>query len=248
MCRCYGRRISPAYGKRHTSWQRAAALTGGVTSGRSAQPIIYRTRIRRGRVVALLALAALVAALAHQVPATSTAPTAERVPAAEHRPPRAESADPSRALGPADGAIPDGTTAFDDDIPGVARLDPVLLDAVRRAAADAAGEGVALRVDSGWRSREYQQHLLDDAIAKYGSHTEAARWVAPPDRSSHVSGDAVDVGPQDAAAWLSQRGASYGLCQTYANEPWHFELRTQAAVEGCPAMYADPTHDPRLQP
>ena len=65
--------------------------------------------------------------------------------------------------------------------------------------------------------------------------------------SAHVSGDAVDVGPTAADSWLAQHGAAYGLCQIYANEPWHYELRDGAASHGCPQMYADPTHDPRMQ-
>ena len=225
-----------------------------MTSGRPARTTIYRTRIRRGRVAALLIFIAVAAALGDQVLATSTstAPSPDRVPAGEHRPPRSEHRDPPRerrvALGEADGAVPDGTTVFDDGVPGVAKLDPALLGALRRAATDAAAEGVELRVDSGWRSPEYQQHLLDEAIAKYGSEEQAARWVALPDRSPHVSGDAVDIGPSAAAAWLSKRGAEYGLCQIYSNEPWHYELRPQASVQGCPSMYADPTQDPRLQP
>ena len=56
------------------------------------------------------------------------------------------------ALGEADGAVPDGTTVFDDGVPGVAKLDPDLLGALRRAATDAAGDGVQFYVDSGWRS------------------------------------------------------------------------------------------------
>ena len=62
-----------------------------------------------------------------------------------------------------------------------------------------------------------------------------------------MHGDAVDIGPATATAWLSRHGAAYGLCQIYANEPWHFELRPGAADHGCPPMYADPTHDPRMQ-
>ena len=76
---------------------------------------------------------------------------------------------------------------------------------------------------------------------------EAARWVATPETSAHVSGDAVDIGPLDATAWLSEHGAGYGLCQIYGNEPWHYELRPDAVDDGCPAMYADPTQDPRMQ-
>ena len=137
-------------------------------------------------------------------------------------------------------------TVFDDGIPGVANLDPALLGAVRRAATDAADDGVEFFVDSGWRSPEYQEQLLREAVSKYGSEEEAARWVATPNTSAHVSGDAVDIGPFDATAWLSEHGAKYGLCQIYNNEPWHYELRRDAIDHGCPPMYADPTRDPRM--
>jgi hypothetical protein len=56
----------------------------------------------------------------------------------------------------------------------------------------------------------------------------AARWVATPTASAHVSGDAADIGPPAAAAWLSLHGAAYALCQIYANEPWHYDLRPEA--------------------
>jgi zinc D-Ala-D-Ala carboxypeptidase len=151
------------------------------------------------------------------------------------------------ALGEADGAVPDGTTVFDDEIPGVANLDPTLLGALRRAATVAADGGVEFVVDSGWRSPAYQEQLLHEAVSEYGSEDEAARWVATPDTSAHVSGHAVDIGPSGAAAWLSEHGAEYGLCQIYRNEPWHYELRPEAIDHGCPPMYADPTHDPRMQ-
>ena len=62
-----------------------------------------------------------------------------------------------------------------------------------------------------------------------------------------MSGDAVDIGPSDATAWLSEHGAKYGLCQIYRNEPWHYELRPEAIDHRCLRMYADPTRDPRMQ-
>jgi hypothetical protein len=152
------------------------------------------------------------------------------------------------AVGEADGVVPDGVTVFDDGVPAVAKLDPSLLGVLRRAATDAADDGVQFYVTSGWRSPAYQEQLLREAVSKYGSVAEAARWVASPETSAHVSGDAVDIGPVDAAAWLSGNGADYGLCQIYGNEPWHYELRPEARVQGCPPTYADPTHDPRMQP
>jgi zinc D-Ala-D-Ala carboxypeptidase len=129
----------------------------------------------------------------------------------------------------------------------VANLDPPLLGALRQAATKAANDGVELFVDSGWRSPEYQEYLLQEAVSKYGSEAAAARWVATPNTSAHVSGDAVDIGPSAAVAWLSEHGAAYGLCQIYGNEPWHYELRPEAIAHGCPPTYADPTQDPRMQ-
>jgi D-alanyl-D-alanine carboxypeptidase len=152
------------------------------------------------------------------------------------------------ALGEGDGAVPNGTTAFDDEIAGVANLDPALLGALRQAATDAADDRVQFFVDSGWRSPEYQSQLFREAVAEYGSEEEAARWVATAETSAHVSGQAVDVAPSGAAAWLADHGAAYGLCQIYGNEPWHFELRPEAIDSGCPPMYADAAQGPRMQP
>ena len=215
-------------------------------------------RIARIVIVApLVGLAAIVAALANQLPASmsSTRVTPTDVPRSERRgalgepgAPGERGALPGRGgLGEADGAVPDGTTVFDDDVPGVANVAPDLLAALCEAATDAADDGVEFLIDSGWRSPAYQEHLLQDAISKYGSEEEAARWVATPSTSPHVSGDAVDIGLSDAAEWLSEHGAEYGLCQIYANEPWHYELRPEATDQGCPAMYDDPTHDPRME-
>ena len=150
-------------------------------------------------------------------------------------------------LGLEDGAVPDGVTVF-DEVPAVTNLDAAFLAALRRAASDAGDDGVQLHVNSGWRSRAYQEQLLREAISEYGSEDEAARWVSTPDTSLHVSGDAIDIGGAGATAWLSDQGAGYGLCQIYDNEPWHFELRPDAVDHGCPDRYADPTQDPRMQP
>jgi zinc D-Ala-D-Ala carboxypeptidase len=230
-----------------------------------ARTTIYRSRsrirIRKIRVAGLLVvIAAIAAALGHQSLSSSSSTAASPIDAlrGEDRGPRSENLGPPGedrglpsedrgALGEADGAVPDGTTVFDDGVPGVANLDPDLLGALRQAASDAADAGVEFFVDSGWRSPEYQDQLLREAVSEYGSEEEAARWVATAETSAHVSGDAVDIGPDDATAWLSEHGAEYGLCQIYGNEPWHYELHPEAIGQGCPPMYADPTQDPRMQ-
>ncbi|HET6737284.1 MAG TPA: M15 family metallopeptidase [Kribbella sp.] len=194
----------------------------------TVSPSTRRTR-STFRAAFLLANVALVGVFIHQTMTTSI-PTAGR-----------------SGLGQADGAVPDGVTVFDDHIPGVVNLDPELLGALRRAAQAAARDGVVFYVNSGWRSPAYQSQLLQEAISKYGSEQEAARWVATPQNSPHVQGQAIDIGRSDATAWLAEHGAGYGLCQIYDNEPWHYELRPEAAEHGCPPRYADPTHDPRMQ-
>src|SRR5215212_4314034 len=131
-----------------------------------ARPTTRRIRIRRIRVTGLLVvIAAVSAALGYQLPASSssTATSPTHVLRSDHR----------DALGEAGGAIPDGTTVFDDEVPGVANLDPALLRAVRQAATNAAHDGVEFYVDSGWRSPAYQERLLHEAVSKYGSREEA---------------------------------------------------------------------------
>jgi hypothetical protein len=229
-----------------------------MNDGAPAGTTIYRSRrrVRWIRVAGLLvAIAAIVAALGGLPASMSTTALTPTVSRGDIRaalgepgaPPQRGALPGSGGLGEAEGAVPDGTSVFDDDVPGVANLDSDLLSALREATSDAERDGVEFVVDSGWRSRAYQEHLLQDAISKYGSEAEAAKWVATPDTSPHVSGDAVDIGPPAAAEWLSERGARYGLCQIYANEPWHYELRPEATDQGCPAMYEDPTHDPRME-
>jgi zinc D-Ala-D-Ala carboxypeptidase len=218
-----------------------------MISSRRARPTPRRSiRIRRQRVTGLLVVIAAIAVVVNQLPASSASTAASAVDVLRTEPHglRNEHRGP---LGPADGAVPEGTTVFADEIPGVANLDTDLVGALRRAATDAADEGVELFVDSGWRSPAYQDQLLREAVSEYGSEEEAARWVATAETSAHVSGDAVDIGHSDATAWLSAHGAEYGLCQIYGNEPWHYEFRPGAIGHGCPPGYADPTHDPRMQ-
>ncbi|WP_313810894.1 M15 family metallopeptidase [Glutamicibacter sp.] len=125
---------------------------------------------------------------------------------------------------------------FANNHPAISKLDPQLRSALQEAAAAARQNGIKdFWVTSGWRSEGYQQQLLDEAVATYGSKAEASRWVASPTSSSHVTGHAVDVGPTDAADWLSRKGNRFGLCQVYANELWHYELLTTKGGD-CPAM------------
>jgi zinc D-Ala-D-Ala carboxypeptidase len=138
---------------------------------------------------------------------------------------------------PGDGSLPDGDTLtpFDVQDPAVWRLDPALLSAVQNAAAVAAAEGITMTITSGWRSPEFQQRLLDNAVQTYGSLAAARQYVQTPEQSKHVIGQAVDIGGVGADQWLITNGSRFGLCQIYANELWHFELATDEAGT-CPAL------------
>lgn len=134
-----------------------------------------------------------------------------------------------------DGYLASPVALDDASQPAIANLDPALLAAMKQASGAAAADGVHFEVTSGWRTPQYQQWLLEDAAKTHGSVEEALRWVAAPDRSHHVTGKAIDIGPLDAQEWLIAHGSAWGLCQIYANERWHFELATEPGGV-CPAL------------
>ncbi|MFI9503058.1 M15 family metallopeptidase [Nocardia sp. NPDC052566] len=124
---------------------------------------------------------------------------------------------------------------------GTEGLEPGLAVAYTLAENEAHAQGVPLSITSGYRTPEQQQWLWEDGVRTYGGPDAARRWVLPPDESTHVSGQAVDVGPRAGAEWLEANGNRWGLCRMYDNEWWHFE---RATVPGgvCPATKPDASH------
>ncbi|MGV9797261.1 M15 family metallopeptidase [Mycobacterium sp. NPDC003449] len=141
-------------------------------------------------------------------------------------PPSITLVDNTVALEPGDGSLSgDQTlTPFDVQNPAIGKLDPRLLTAVQNAANAASADGITMTVTSGWRSPDFQQTLLDNAVQTYGSLAAAREYVQTPAASRHVTGEAVDIGGTGADQWLIANGPRFGLCQIYANELWHFEL------------------------
>jgi hypothetical protein len=123
----------------------------------------------------------------------------------------------------------------------VLEIHPLLMARFEAAQISAAREGVALYITSGFRTQERQAVLFADAVKKYGSESEAAKWVLPAQFSHHPDGLAIDVNyPKDpiGAKWLEDHGARFGLCRVYANEWWHFE-GVIAPGSKCPPQSAD---------
>ncbi|MET0233043.1 MAG: M15 family metallopeptidase [Kibdelosporangium sp.] len=139
-----------------------------------------------------------------------------------------------------DGYIPEGESISvrDTGHPALRNLDAKLVQALHQAADEARADGVELKVTSGWRSKQYQERLLAEAVDRYGSLAKARKFVNTPDQSTHVSGRAVDIGPTRAADWMVQHGSDFGLCQAYGNEIWHFELLTEPGGD-CPPQQPD---------
>lgn len=80
-------------------------------------------------------------------------------------------------------------------------------------------------IQSAYRSPEHQARLFEAAVKKYGSVSAARRWVAPPGKSQHGDGEAVDLsyGSEKARQWMHQNAARFGMRFPMQHEPWHIE-------------------------
>lgn len=83
-----------------------------------------------------------------------------------------------------------------------------------------------IKINSGKRTREHQERLWQEALAKYGDPEIADNWVARPGNSRHETGIAADLGYVDDALrqWAHENAAKFGLHFPLSNEPWHIEL------------------------
>ena len=91
-------------------------------------------------------------------------------------------------------------------------------------------------IKSAYRSPAEQTALYNTAAQRYGENN-ANQWVADPQASNHVSGNAVDLGGDLTVA--SQLAPQFGLVAPMGWEPWHFEFPSQAQTSH-PAAYTVP--------
>ncbi|GEM_PF-6770212 len=97
----------------------------------------------------------------------------------------------------------------------------------------AEASGYKLTIFSGYRSPKRQAVLFKRAVARYGSESAARKWVAPPGRSNHNKGRAVDLrfngqaklncSRNSACIWAHKNASRYGLRFRMSHEPWHVE-------------------------
>jgi len=131
----------------------------------------------------------------------------------------------------------------------ISGLDPRFASAVWDMLQAANADGVNLQITSAYRSPEVQAQLYENALAKYGDEATARKWVAPPGRSQHNRGMAVDfAGPggllRDAnspeAQWIAANADRFGLAVPMNWEPWQVEMA--GARGGTSQPGAQPNH------
>lgn len=108
-------------------------------------------------------------------------------------------------------------------------------------------KGIEIEVDSGYRSMEYQQWIMDEFTELYGEEY-ARKTVAVPGTSEHHTGMAIDIVPRVNGVWVEENEdmikeealfkivhetlSEYGFILRYPKgkeaitgydyEPWHF--------------------------
>jgi LAS superfamily LD-carboxypeptidase LdcB len=118
---------------------------------------------------------------------------------------------------------------------------PEARDAFQEMAESAKEDGIAMVIDSGYRSAWYQKKIYKRLMAKGKSFAEVARYVAPPGYSEHMLGLAVDFVPSNwrfaddpAYQWLKEHGNTFGFNESYPEissdkrpwEPSHWRYHT----------------------
>ena len=91
---------------------------------------------------------------------------------------------------------------------------PDVAAAFDRMATAAAGDGVTLLVNSGFRSDAEQAALF--------AANPDPRMVAPPGQSLHRCATELDLGPETAYGWLAANATRFGFVQRYSWEAWHY--------------------------
>jgi LAS superfamily LD-carboxypeptidase LdcB len=109
---------------------------------------------------------------------------------------------------------------------------PQARNAFQEMAEMAKEEGIAMIIDSGYRSAWYQKKIYKRLMDKGKTFDEVARYVAPPGYSEHMLGLAVDFVPSNwqfvdspVYQWLKEHGGEFGFSESYPeissdNRPW----------------------------
>lgn len=137
------------------------------------------------------------------------------------------------------------------------RVDERIAQPLEELFAAAREAGYTPYVNSGFRTRDDQEQILESRIEGYeaeglapdDAEREARRWVAEPGTSEHELGLAVDIndayGDEGLYDWLAEHAHEYGFIQRYPSdkadvtgisfEPWHYRY---VGVEDATAIWS----------
>ena len=102
-----------------------------------------------------------------------------------------------------------------------------------------------------------RQRLALNGVPETSSSAKPCRPTGPPrrrrdgsrlrrrPRTSQAKPWTLAPQPPRSVAQRARRSAT-GSARFIGNEAWHYELRPEAGDRGCPPMYADAAHDPRM--
>ncbi|HEU4944367.1 MAG TPA: D-alanyl-D-alanine carboxypeptidase family protein, partial [Solirubrobacterales bacterium] len=126
----------------------------------------------------------------------------------------AEAAAPAAGVGPAPATASGGGYSGPLVYRNGEGIRPDVATAFDRMAAVARRDGLALVVNSGFRSDAEQAAL-------FAAHPDPT-WVAPPGKSLHRCATELDLGPESAYGWLAANATRFGFVQRYSWEAWHY--------------------------
>ncbi|MGI9537582.1 MAG: M15 family metallopeptidase [Desulfocapsaceae bacterium] len=130
--------------------------------------------------------------------------------------------------------IPKEFTYKGSEIYILAEAYPSLVSMLNKASLD----GIDLKVESAYRSINYQTSIFIRMLDKGRTFDDIIRYVAPPGYSQHMLGSAMDFYPSNwefaetaQYKWLQENGTQFGFEETYSKnnrfrmpwEAWHWK-------------------------
>ncbi|MCR5213817.1 MAG: D-alanyl-D-alanine carboxypeptidase family protein [Eubacterium sp.] len=135
------------------------------------------------------------------------------------------------------------------------QVDSRIYPALQQMFNDARNQGIDMFVREGYRSREYQQSIMNNRINQYqnmgysydDAYSMAKKYVAIPGTSEHEIGICVDINANNNVStdsevytWLDNNAYKYGFIKRYPenkteitginNEPWHYRYVGKSAA------------------
>ena len=119
---------------------------------------------------------------------------------------------------------------------------PAMVEMLEQARRD----GIDLRVESAYRSINYQARIFVRMIKKGRTFEDIVRYVAPPGYSQHMLGTAMDFYPSnwefaetEQYRWLQENASKFGFEESYSKnnryrmpwEAWHWNYTGEPILE-----------------